>query len=60
LENDMAFDKNKLYLVPPSVVDIVLTLNETNLNQMQRDAYIQRLEAIRDYIDNALPKLGRK
>jgi len=56
----MAFDKNKLYLVPPSVVDIVLTLNETNLNQMQRDAYIQRLEAIRDYIDNALPKLGRK
>jgi len=46
------------HLVPVNVQDIVSRLKEKNLSYNERMVLIQRLEAIRDYIHNAIVKIG--
>ena len=46
------------HLVPVNVQDIVNRLKEKNLSYNERMVLIQRLEAIRDFIHNAIVKVG--
>jgi len=46
------------HLVPVNVQDIVNRLKEKNLSYNERIVLIQRLEAIRDFIHNAIVKVG--
>jgi hypothetical protein len=46
------------HLVPINVQDIVNRLKEKNLSYNERMVLIQRLEAIRDFIHNAIVKVG--
>ena len=46
------------HLVPVNVQDIVNRLKEKNLSYNERMVLIQRLETIRDYIHNAIVKIG--
>ena len=59
----MSFDKHKIHLVPVLIKDLVLKFEEEK-NNMQKDAYAERLETIRDYIDQSffsqLVKASRK
>lgn len=48
------------HLIPANVVDLVEKLNSKTINQNERNIYIQRLEAIRDYCDTALKKVPTK
>jgi hypothetical protein len=59
----MSFDRNKIHLVPMLIQDLAFSFNNEK-NNMQKDAYAERLEVIRDYIDqqffNQLLKPNRK
>jgi hypothetical protein len=47
---------NKIHLIPQPVIDCVASLNNTHQDHMRLN-YIVRLEAIRDYCDQAI-KVG--
>ena len=47
----------KIHLVPQIVVDCAENLANAKHDHM-RDAYMSRLEAIRDYCDHALKSVG--
>ena len=56
----MPFDKNKIQLVPIVVLDIANMLTEGNLNHIQKENYIERLEVTRNFIDTILSKIAKK
>ena len=55
----MAFDKNKIHLVPIMVQDLVHNFNHTD-NKNQKDILAERLEVIRDYIITNLENGNKK
>jgi hypothetical protein len=46
---------NNQHLVPQVIIDVAENLSSTT-NENSRNAYIMRLETIRDYCDNVLRK----
>jgi hypothetical protein len=48
------------HLVPVNVQDIVNRLKEKNLSNNERLVLLQRLEAIRDFVSNAITKVGSR
>lgn len=45
------------HLVPPIIVDLVNKLNDTKLRDSERFNYIERIEATKNYCEQALLKL---
>jgi hypothetical protein len=56
------FDKSRLHLVPIAITDIVAGALDTSKQEFQRDHYLARLQAIRDYCNLAIAKtnIGKK
>lgn len=48
------FDRHKLHMVPPILLDFVAQLQNPNNTPEVRENYAQRFEVIRDYCDYAL------
>ena len=40
---------NNLHLVPANVLDLIDKINDNNIKENERNNYVLRLEAIRDY-----------
>lgn len=51
---------NNLHLVPANVIDIVEKLNKKNVFYNEEQNYLLRLEAIRDYCNDAIGKANNK
>lgn len=49
-----------LHLVPPSVVDIVERLHSPIAHENEKNNYVLRLEAIRDYCSDVITKQNQK
>lgn len=47
------------HLIPINVIDLVEKLNESKINENERNNYIHRLEAIRDYCDISIKKANQ-
>jgi hypothetical protein len=45
-----------LHLIPINVIDIVEKLNAQGIRESERNNYLLRLEAIRDYCEDAINK----
>lgn len=48
-----------LHLVPVNIVDLVDKINDPNIKENERNNYIFRLEATRDYITTCLNTYSR-
>jgi hypothetical protein len=48
-----------LHLVPANVIDLVDRINDNNIRENERNNYILRLEAIRDYTTVCLNSYSR-
>lgn len=52
----MFFDKKKIHLIPPSVIDVGEKIFDKNTRMHHKDSYVLRLEATKQYIDMVLAK----
>jgi len=56
------FDKNRLHLIPIAIIDIGEGALDTSKQDFQRDVYLARLQAIRDYCNLIISRtnVGKK
>lgn len=52
----MIFDKKKIHMVPPSVIDVAEKIFNKNTRNYHRDSYVSRLETTKMYIETVLAK----
>ena len=48
-----------LHLLPANVIDLVDKINDSNIRENERNNYLLRLEAIRDYVTISLNTYSR-
>lgn len=54
------FSEKKLNLVPPIIIDIASNLFNRENRDYQKDAYLARLEATKEYIEYMTSKYNKK